>query len=169
MLRCLLVSGVLLMTGCNPSVYVRDGVTDGDTFFLAPQALADDDPVLQSWVAYSLTRSACQLEVGGSNPARASAYRCELVARQHLATTWQEQKLEHPGASDTYLDALLQVHDAGFLPEYTVDFFARGDWQVPAELDTASFREWRRRHMPRHRPETRWTGSWGYLHSTRQQ
>ena len=165
MLRYWSILAALLVAGCNPSVYVRDGVTDGDTFFLAPQALADDDPVLQSWVAYSLTRSTCQLEVGGENPARASAFHCELKARRHLVDTWQEQKLEHPDARDRYLDALVDVAAAGFLPEYTVDFFDRGNWQVPADIDTAVFREWRQRHLPRHRPETRWTGSWGYRHS----
>ena len=51
-------------------IYTRDGVTDGDTFYLAPRAWADDDPVLQSWVAYSLMKSTCQLEIGGDNPAR---------------------------------------------------------------------------------------------------
>ncbi len=158
----------LVVAGCSADIYVRDGVTDGDTFFLAPHVFVDDDPALQSWVSYSLTRSACQLEVGGGNPARVSDFGCELTARQHLVDTWEEQKAEHPDAADPYLDALVRVRDAGFLREYTVDFFARGDWQVPAEVDTTSFREWRRRHLPRHRPETRWTGSWGYLHSTRQ-
>ena len=48
--------------------------------------------MLQSWVSYSLTRSACQLQIGGDNPARASSFDCELMARQHLVETWQEQR-----------------------------------------------------------------------------
>ena len=137
MVRILSLLVMVSVAGCSADIYVRDGVTDGDTFFLAPQALADDDPVLQSWVSYSLTRSACQLEVGGANPARSSTYGCELTGRRNLVETWEEQKLEHGSARDTYLDALLRVRDAGFLREYTVDFFAREGWQVPAEVDTA--------------------------------
>lgn len=164
MIRTLLLLGTVVFAGCNSSVYVRDGVTDGDTFNLAPQALVDDDPVLQSWVAYSLTRSACQLEIGGNNPARASSYGCEYSARRSLVETWEEQKLDHPGVRNRYLDALLTIRDAGFLDEYTVDFFAHSGWQVPAEVDTGAFRQWRHRHLRRHRPETRWIGSWGYRH-----
>ncbi|MDH3835039.1 MAG: hypothetical protein OES34_12915, partial [Nitrosopumilus sp.] len=68
---------LVLITGCNKEIYVRDGVTDGDTFYLAPVASVDTDPALQSWVAYSLAKSVCQLELGGDNPARQSSYDCE--------------------------------------------------------------------------------------------
>ena len=43
-------------------IYTRDGVTDGDTFYLAPSAFANDDPAYQSWVTYSLMKSTCQLK-----------------------------------------------------------------------------------------------------------
>ena len=75
-MRILLIALLLSLAACNPSIYTKDGVTDGDTFYLAPHAWADDDPVLQSWVAYSLLRSACQLELGGDNPARNHDYGC---------------------------------------------------------------------------------------------
>lgn len=159
----LVLLGLLGSAGCSPSVYVRDGVTDGDTFHLAPRALVDDDPVLQSWVAYSLTRSTCQLRLGGANPSRASSYGCEFSARQNLVETWEEQKEEHPRARDPYLDSLLEIREAGFLDEYTVDFFGQGGWQVPVEVDTDAFRSWRRRHLRGHRPQTRWVGSWSYV------
>ena len=55
-------------------IYTRDGVTDGDTFYLAPSAFTDDDPAFQSWVTYSLMKSTCQLEIGGENPARANSF-----------------------------------------------------------------------------------------------
>ena len=54
---------------CNTAVFVVDGVTDGDTFHLAERAMTNDDPVLQSWVAYSLANSVCQLDVGGAGAA----------------------------------------------------------------------------------------------------
>jgi len=157
---------VLLVAGCNSEIYLRDGVTDGDTFFLAPTAWADDDPVLQAWVAYSLMKSTCQLEVGGDPPSRASSYGCEFSARQALLDTWQEKRARDPSISDEYLDKLLAVRDAGFLDEYTVHYFERDHWQVPAEVQLDRFAEWRRQHLRRHRARTRLIGSWGYSASS---
>lgn len=161
-MRILALLALLPLAASGSGIYTRDGVTDGDTFYLAPHAMTDDDPVLQSWVAYSLTKSACQLELGGDNPARNSSYGCELTAREHLLDTWLEQRAEHDGIADTYLDSLLRVHDAGFLDEYVVRFFGRRHWQVPAEVQPGKFKAWEREHLPRHKPVTRIIGSWNY-------
>lgn len=156
------IIALLALGACNSTIYTRDGVTDGDTFYLAPQALVNDDPVLQSWVTYSLIKSTCQLEIGGENPARNSDYGCEFTARQHLVEAWAEQRAEHAGASDPYLDQLLEVREAGYLDEYTVRYFGRDSWQVPAEVQVDDFRRWQRTHLANHRPETRIVGSWNY-------
>ena len=161
-MRILLVGLFLLLTACNTKIYTKDGVTDGDTFYLAPRAWADDDPVLQSWVTYSLVRSACQLELGGENPARNHDYGCEYTARRHLVDTWEQQRTEHPGVEDAYLDSLLRVRRAGFLDEYTVRYFGRQGWIVPAEVRLNDFHDWQARHLDGHRPETRIIGSWNY-------
>lgn len=158
---------LLLAAGCSGEVYVRDGVTDGDTFYLADRAFADDDPVLQSWVTYSLARSACQLEIGGANPARASSYGCEFSARQLLLDSWQEHRRADAAVSDPYLDQLASVREAGFLDEYVVRYFARPSWQVPAEVDVDKFRRWQRTNLKRHRPQTRIIGSWNYAGNVR--
>lgn len=150
------------VAACNNEIYVRGGVTDGDTFYLAPRALADNDPVLQSWAAYSLSRSACQLQIGGANPARASSYGCELTARRHLLETWEEQRAANPGLSDDYLDSLTMVSDAGHLDEYVVFYLGSPAWQVPAEVNVETFRRWQRKHLPGHRSSTRIIGSWNY-------
>jgi len=60
-MRILTVLALLPLVALGSEIFTRDGVTDGDTFYLAPQAYSDDDPVLQSWVTYSLMKSACQL------------------------------------------------------------------------------------------------------------
>lgn len=159
---------LLFVAGCSNEIYVRDGVTDGDTFYLAPVASVDSDPVLQSWVAYSLAKSVCQLELGGDNPARQGSYDCELTARKILVDTWVEQRAEDPGISDDYLDELLAVRDAGYLGEYTAHFFRRDHWQVPVEIRLDSFAEWRRQHLRGHRPRTRIIGSWNYRDNTAQ-
>jgi len=152
----------LLLAACNSEIYTRDGVTDGDSFYLAPRAFEDDDPVLQSWVAYSLMKSTCQLDVGGTIPARVSDYGCEFTARRHLVDTWEAQRQEHEGVTDPYLDSLIAVREAGFLDEYTVHYFGRKQWQVPAEVQVDEFRRWQRKNLRHHRPETRLIGSWGY-------
>ena len=153
---------LLLLAACNSEIYTRDGVTDGDTFYLAPRAHSDNDPVLQSWVAYSLAKSVCQVEIGGEIPARVSDYSCEYMARRHLVDAWREQRLEDGTIRDRYLDDLVRVTDAGFLDEYTVHYFGRRTWQVPAEVRVDDFRRWRTRHLRRHKPQTRIIGSWGY-------
>ena len=161
-MRILWILSLLALAGCDHSIYTRDGVTDGDTFYLAPQAWGDDDPVLQSWVSYSLTKSACQLEIGGDNPARNSDYGCEYTARQHLLDAWEAQRLEHPDARDDYLDQLLEVRNAGYLDEYTVRYFGRPDWVIPAEVRIDRFRDWQKQHLRRHQPQTLIVGSWNY-------
>ena len=153
---------LLLIAGCNNEIYVRDGVTDGDTFYLAPVAWVDSDPALQSWVAYSLVRSVCQLELGGANPARQGSYDCELTARSALVDAWAEQRAEKPNIGDDYLEELLAVREAGYLDEYTAYFFGRKDWQVPVDLDVDAFAQWRRQHLRRHRSQTRLVGYWDY-------
>lgn len=162
-MRILAFLALAALAGCNSSIYARDGVTDGDTFYLAPRAWSDDDPILQSWVAYSLSKSTCLLEIGGDNPARNSSYGCEFTARSHLLETWEEQRAEHVAATDPYLDALLRVREAGYLDEYVVHYFGRRHWQVPAEVRVDEFRRWQQANLRRHRPRTQLVGSWNYL------
>lgn len=166
MLRYLRFSVLVVLAACNSEIYVEDGVTDGDTFYLATTAFVDTDPALQSWVAYSLVRSACQLELGGDNPARSSSYGCEFTARNLLVDAWAEQRAENPAIADDYLDELLSVRDAGFLDEYTAYYFRRTDWQIPVEVDIDAFSRWRARHLRRHKPQTRIIGSWNYKDSS---
>lgn len=149
----------LALAACSGDIYLRDGVTDGDTFYLAQQALADSDPVLQSWVSYSLTLSACQLSAGSLNPARASSFDCELLARRHLTETWEDLGR---GTTDPYLDALLRVERAGWLPEYVAANHGRDHWVFPDTLDPPAYRTFARSELAQHRPVTRLIGSWNY-------
>lgn len=156
-----------LVCACGGEIYVRDGVTDGDTFYLAERALTDSDPVLQSWVSYSLTRSACQLAIGGDNPARASSFDCEFMARRHLLETWHEKRAREPDLRNAYLDDLSAVQEAGYLPEYVAANFGRRHWRIPPDLDERGYRAWRREHLADHEPVTRLVGSWNYARNVR--
>jgi hypothetical protein len=146
-------------------IYTRDGVTDGDTFYLAPSAFTNDDPAFQSWVTYSLMKSTCQLKIGGENPARASSFDCEFKARTHLVNAWQEKCQQTQGIADDYLDVLTAVQEAGFLGEYTAQFFGKKHWQLPEGLRVTEFRAWQEVNLRRHRPQTRIIGSWNYRRS----
>ena len=167
MIRIALFIATAFLAGCTSDIYVRGGVTDGDTFYLAERALTDDDPVLQSWVAYSLAKSTCQLQIGGENPARASSYGCEFTARRILLDTWEEKRAEQPQIYDEYLDSLVLVREAGYLDEYVAHYFHHQEWLVPAEVDDRKFRRWRRRHLRKHQPETHIVGSWNYAEKVR--
>jgi hypothetical protein len=158
----------LAIASCSGEIYVRDGVTDGDTFYLAQSAITESDPALQSWVSYSLTRSACQLQIGGDNPARATSFECELTARRHLIDTWSEYRARNPEIRDRYLDEVTEVRKAGFLPEYVADNFRRRGWDVPPNLDQRRFRKWQRVHLPGHKAATRIIGSWNYARNVNQ-
>lgn len=156
----LLVLFPLVASGSE--IYTRNGVTDGDTFYLAPSAFTNDDPAFQSWVTYSLMKSTCQLKIGGENPARASSFDCEYVSRSQLVNAWQEKRQKNHAISDEYLDALSKVQEAGFLGEYTARFFGKSHWQLPEGLRVTEFQAWRKENLRRHRPQTRIIGSWNY-------
>lgn len=153
---------LIVLGACHSEIYVRDGVTSGNRFHIEETQLLNDDPVVRSWVAYSLSKSVCQLELGGADPAHANSYGCELSARLHLLDEWAQRKLDQPGLIDGYLDTLATVQREAFLDEYVAHYFGRSDWQVPAEADIAGFRKWRRQHLPKHKPYTRVIGSWSY-------
>ena len=151
-----------VISACGGDVYLHDGVTDGDTFYLAPRALTDPDPAVQSWVGYSLGKSACQLQHEGENPARATSFECELAARKLLLETWSEKVEQDPEISDSYLEVLSAVHETGDLREYVARYFSKSDWILPDDLRTQKFRQWQRHQLPGHRPQTILTGSWNY-------
>lgn len=158
---------MLAIAGCSGEVYLRDGVTDGDTFYLAERAVIDTDPALQSWVSYSLGKSVCQLQIGGENPARESSFECEMNARRVLLDTWLEQQVENPGLRDEYLDALASVQQAGYLDEYVAKNFGKRHWEIPIDLDVSGFNKWRRTNLRGHKPQMRIVGSWNYAENVR--
>jgi len=161
MRRLLSTAIACALSGCGGEVYVRDGVTDGDTFYFAPRAFAATDPATRSWVSYTGTLTACQLMLGAEIPSRASSFDCERMARQSLIEAWREQRRIQP-AQDRYLDELARAHDAGWLAEYTVTYFGRGAWAVPAGLDMHGWRRWQQDHLRGHAPQTVLLGSWNY-------
>ena len=163
-----LVSLLTALGACNGEIYVRDGVTDGDTFSIQPAAATSDSPVTQSWIRYSLSRSVCQLEANVPNPARATSYDCELEARQHLVEAWQEKTGLDGAVHDAYLDDLRFVAANGYLREYVAHYFSERTWTIPDDLSMSGYHTWRRRELRGHRPVTHIVGSWSYRPVTQQ-
>jgi hypothetical protein len=169
-MRYLALLALLPLVASGGEIYTRDGVTDGDTFYLAPRAWADDDPVLQAWVAYSLMKSTCQLEMGGDNPARNSDYGCEFTARQHLLDAWEKQCAEHEGAVGKAMcgargggGSLPRRPDPG--PRSRFSRRVHGPLFRPQTLAgtrRGNFLRWQRKNLRRHNPQTRLIGSWNY-------
>lgn len=153
---------LLAATGCNGEIYIRDGVTDGDTFYVSPYAVTNPDPVVQSWIRYSLARSVCQLEIGTDNPARATSFECERSARRHLVDAWTEHIAADASLENAYLDDLRFIRNSGYLDEYVAHRFRKPGWKLPDVLEMAAYHRWRRSELKGHAPETRIIGSWVY-------
>ena len=156
------IAATATLSGCNSGIYLRNGVVDGDTFYIPPQAAVDPDPVVQAWIRYSLARSLCQIELADENPARATSFDCEHRGREQLVGAWIEYTEANPTLSDDYLDDLRFVYRSGLLPEYVAANFARRSWSLPPDLDTRRFRRWQRTELRGHRPTTRLIGNWVY-------
>jgi len=150
------------LVACNGEVYVRDDVTDGDRFQISALAAASPDPITQSWIRYSLSRSVCQLRLDTDNPAQASSFECERNARRHLANAWNEHTDTDSDLYDAYLNDLRFVRSAGYLDEYVAYFLGRPDWSLPDDLNMRRFHRWRKRELRGHKPVTRIVGSWSY-------
>lgn len=170
--RVITVSILAFMAGCDGRIYVRDGVTDGNRFSLPTTLAQETDPVVHAWAAYSLAKSICQLEMGGSNPARNSSLDCEVSAREALAERWRELIADRAISGTTvkadretdYLEQNAEMHAAGVLDGYSWRFLRRRGWRQPSSEVLHKFDEWSEKYLEvQHKPYTRIIGSWGYI------
>lgn len=153
---------LVALSACSGEIYLRDDVTDGDSFNISSTHAASQDPVTQSWIRYSLARSVCQLRMDTDNPARASSFECERNARRHLATAWTEYTDANRDLYDPYLNDLRFVRNSGYLDEYVAHFFGQPDWTLPGDLDMRRFHRWRKQELQDHDAVTHLIGSWSY-------
>jgi len=160
---------ILALAGCG--IYTLGGPGHGDRFVVPPGAATNPDAVVQSWVAYSLARSTCQLEHGGDAPSHHRSFECELGPREVLVERWAGRDARRnpdaegapapPPQQDEYLDLLVRVRDAGFLAEYVWHYLREPGWKEPEGLRHSAFEAWRAREGLRwHRPRTRIIGYW---------
>ncbi|MFK7897007.1 MAG: hypothetical protein AB8G23_14275 [Myxococcota bacterium] len=173
--------------GCGVQVYNFGGAGRGSQFHIPATAAMNKNPVTQSWIAYSLAKSTCQLEIGGELPSANHSFRCELQPREVLVKRWATRNPVDSNGSvttnnthntdntddntdassdhvanehDEYLDLLLRVQQAGFLEEYVWFYFHKRAWPMPDWLEMQAFENWRTQNLAWHRPETRIIGYW---------
>ena len=79
----------------------------------------------------------------------------EAAARYACARVWIELREFERRKPDVYLDQLIEVFKAGFMPEYTWVYFRDPRWVQPAGLRLAEFESWRKINFVDHKPETR--------------
>lgn len=148
-----------LATGCSGvQVYNFGGEGRGQAFHVPVAAVKNDSAIVQSWIAYSLARSTCKLEIGGPLPSANDSFDCEFRPRRVLAERWAG-RIDSPD-TDEYLDEVAQVRRDGFLKEYVWHFFRQRDWVQPEGLAMARFQAYRRSQLVWHRPKTRVIGYW---------
>ena len=158
-LAAVVAFAALFLAGCGGvQVYNFGGEGRGQSFHVPAEAAMNESAVVQSWIAYSLSRSACKLEMGGALPSANTSFECELRPRRVLARRWAE-RIDSPD-TDAYLDQVAAVEQQGLLAEYVWHYFGRRDWERPSGLDMERFETFRRAELGWHRPRTRLIGYW---------
>ena len=117
------------------------------------------DELIATWLVYAGARSLWMSERFYEKNPQASTYRYtfseELEARESMLELWKELKQKNKGLSDEYLDSLVKVEKAGFLPEYVWYYFNSGEWiEKPNGLKINQFNSWRTRNLAGHKPQT---------------
>jgi hypothetical protein len=80
----------------------------------------------------------------------------EVEGRKTLAQIWKELRQKEPSRSNKYLNELVPVHEADFMREYVWQYLKQPSWsQEPVNLRLKEFSVWQRKHLKRHRAETR--------------
>ena len=115
--------------------------------------------VFAAWILYALVRSHWQEEEFFKENPDAPEYRYtfkeELEGRTTLSKAWAKVKKDDQGGGDQYLDALVTVYEAGFLPEYVWYFLRDQKWgDAPDALRLEDFDGWRSAHLANHTIET---------------
>jgi hypothetical protein len=78
----------------------------------------------------------------------------ELFCRNNMVQIWSEIQEKTPGLTDTYLDEVLGVRDAGFLDEYVWTYHAQEGWPLPEDLKLEEFNDWMAQNLSQHESKT---------------
>ena len=79
--------------------------------------------ILALWGSYGIALATAAEKLGHDD------FAAELEARTFLADAWKKDRAS-TAARDPYLDTLVAVRDAGFMPEYVLAFLTRQGWTI---------------------------------------
>jgi tetratricopeptide (TPR) repeat protein len=100
--------------------------------------------IIALWESYGLAFAAAAQRLGHDD------FAVELAARAALADGWKKERATTT-ARDPYLDTLLAVREAGFLPEYVLAFLTREGWTISGDdlqkLNVDGFLGWAAGHL----------------------
>ena len=152
---------LIFMQGCMQT-NIRESTPESKTMYkliLDTSLLEQSNEVFAAWLAYGGTRSVWANEgFYDANP-KAKAYKYtfkeELKARETLFNLWNEFKEKEHTLTNEYLDELLKVGLAGYIPEYVWYYYNTPDWEKPSiKLRMNKFIQWKNQYLVNHIPQT---------------
>jgi hypothetical protein len=159
----LLAICLFFIIGCSATPDMRSkeeiGAPKKNVAYIDDFVLKAPEGVLTAWIIYGIAHGMWHdkkyFEMNPTSKVYQYTYSEELFSRDMMAKLWPEIKKEHPGLSDSYLDALAYVMDSGFLSEYVWYYFWEQEWGTPPEtLRLKEFSEWQELHLKGHCAET---------------
>ena len=132
---------VILLAGCATNV------ENGRNISIVIDQNAHTDNNRVGWLSYGLALVAWEDKEPNTN-----YFEREVYARTQAAQIWKELKQNGSATSDSDLDSLVLVNDAGFMKEYVSDFLSKPSWVLPLDLKLEEFSAWMTENLPNHKP-----------------
>jgi tetratricopeptide (TPR) repeat protein len=128
------------VTAASPSAATTTGGS-GDVYVSTDVGPPE---IIALWGSYGLALATAAEKLGHDD------FAAELEARTFLADAWKKGRAT-TNARDPYLETLVDVRDAGFMPEYVLAFLTREGWTIPGDalvsLDIDGFTAWAATHL----------------------
>ena len=125
---------------------------------LDPSILQEGVTTTPAWLSYAFARLVWvknNAEEPVTNENYVHYYEEELIGRESLIKVWEELQEQDPTLQDKYLDEMVIIYKAGYLPEY-VWFFTYFDegGTPPEDARVEEFEMWFTPKFIDHQPET---------------
>lgn len=121
----------------------------------------DDNKTMPAWLTYGFARLGWikeHMQVPFADITQETylqSYEEELYGRENLVAVWEELKEQDTTLSDTYLDEMITVRKAGYLPEYVWLFtYFETNEGAPSDERVQEFDMWYFDNIPDHEPQT---------------
>lgn len=149
---------ILVLSGCashrepksqNTVTFDRRGV----------DLMRENKALVGPWTTYAMMLNACAGTKSGNNKPDQPTFKCEVMAREFTANSWENALKADSSISDTYLSELLKVKVSGYLEAYVKHFLYRPEWGNVYVPNYAEFIEWKNANLVGHEVQTRMIAS----------